>query len=70
MFAIDPSDPGSDTATLAIGLTLSTLSRDAGVELRVIVQLASKKNEKMMRRAGVDGIVFDEGRLLDLSRAP
>ncbi len=61
VFAIDPTDPGSDAATLAIGLTLSTLSREAGVDLRVIVQLVSKKNERMMRRAGVDGIVFDEG---------
>lgn len=61
VFAIDPSDPGSDAATLAIGLTLSTLSREQDVDLRVIVQLVSKKNERMMRRAGVDGIVFDEG---------
>ncbi len=61
VFALDPSNPDSDTATLAIGLTLETLSREAGIDLRVIVQLASKKNEKMMRRAGVDGIVFDEG---------
>ena len=37
------------------------MSREAGVDLRVIVQLVSKKNERMMRRAGVDGIVFDEG---------
>ncbi len=61
VFAIDPTDPGSDAATLAIGLTLSTLSREQNVEVRVIVQLVSKKNERMMRRAGVDGIVFDEG---------
>ncbi len=61
VFAIDPSDPRSDAATLAIGLTLETLSREKGVELRVIGQLVSKKNEGMLRRAGVDGIVFDEG---------
>ena len=61
VFAIDPSHPRSDAATLAIGLTLETLSREKGVELRVIVQLVSKKNERMMHRAGVDGIVFDEG---------
>jgi voltage-gated potassium channel len=61
VFAIDPTDPGSDAATLAIGLTLSTLGREQNADVRVIVQLASKKNERMMRRAGVDGIVFDEG---------
>ena len=61
VFAVDPSDPSSDAAALAIGLTLSTLCREQEVEVRVIVQLVSKKNERMMRRAGVDGIVFDEG---------
>ena len=61
VLAIDPKDPASDTHTFAVGTIVELIESDIGRPIKVVVELVSKANLKMMRRAKTDGIVLNEG---------
>ena len=61
ILAVDPSDPASDAKTFAIGTIVQMMKKEKGLSAKVILELVSKENLKMLKRTHADGIVFSEG---------
>ena len=61
VLAIDPKDPASDTHTFAVGTIIEMIESEIDRPIKVVVELISKANLKMMQRAKTDGIVLNEG---------
>ena len=61
VLARDPGNPNSDEKTFAIGTIIEMIERDVGRPIKVVVELVSKENLKMMQRSRVDGIVSADG---------
>ena len=61
VLANDPLDPDSDIQTFAIGAIVEMISSEYNRDIKVVTELVSKKNFKMMRRAQTDGIVSTDG---------
>lgn len=54
-------DTASDTKTFAIGTQIEMIERESGIPIKVVVELVSMDNIKMMRRSKVDSIVTADG---------
>jgi len=61
VLARDPGEPSSDSSTFATGTIIEMIEREIKKPIRVIVELVSKENLKMMQRSRVDGIVSADG---------
>lgn len=61
VLAEDPSRADSDHKTFAVGTIIELLGKERGVPIKVVVELVSKENLRMMRKTSVDGIVSAEG---------
>lgn len=61
VLAEDPADPNSDSRTFAIGTIIEMIERELNTPIKVVVELVSKDNFKMMTRSRVDGIVSADG---------
>ena len=61
ILADDPKDPASDSKTFAIGTIIEMMETEIGRPIKVVVELVSKDNLKMMQRSHVDGIVSADG---------
>jgi Trk K+ transport system NAD-binding subunit len=61
IMAEDAEKASSDEKTFAIGTIIEILKKENNLPLKVIVELVSKDNLKMMRRSNVDGIVNPYG---------
>ena len=54
-------DAASDTTTFAIGTQIEMIEREINKPIKVIVEMVSKDNLKMMKRSMVDSIVSADG---------
>jgi voltage-gated potassium channel len=61
ILAEDIDDPASDTKTFAIGTQIEMIEKEINKPIKVIVEMVSKSNFKMMRRSMVDSIVSADG---------
>ncbi len=61
VLAQEPGNPDTDTETFAVGSIIEMIEREIDRPIKVIVELVSKHNLKMIRRAQTDGIVMHEG---------
>jgi voltage-gated potassium channel len=61
ILAEDPKNATSDEKTFAIGTIIEMLKKENNLSLKVVVELVSKDNLKMMKRSNVDGIVTPDG---------
>jgi len=61
ILAQDPGDPASDSDTFATGTMIEMIEREINKSIKVIVELVSQDNLKMMQRSKVDGIVSADG---------
>lgn len=61
ILAEDPQNTTSDEKTFAVGTIIEMLKKENNLSLKVVVELISKENMKMMRRSNVDGIVTPDG---------
>ena len=57
ILAADPSTAKTDENTFAIGMIIEKLSEERSEKIRVVVELVSKENLKMMKLSKVDGII-------------
>ena len=55
------NDSDSDTKTCAIGTKIEMIERESNIPIRVVVEMGSMDNAKMMQRSKVDGIVSADG---------
>ena len=61
ILAEDTEDPGSDTKTFAIGTQIEMMEREEKRPIKVVVEMVSQDNLKMMKRSKVDAIVSADG---------
>lgn len=61
ILADDVEDPVSDTKTFAIGTQIEMIEREINKPIKVVVEMVSKDNHKMMQRSKVDSIVSADG---------
>ena len=61
VLAADANNPDCDTHTFAVGAIIEMIEREIQKPIKVIVELVSRTNLKMMQRAKTDGIVTQEG---------
>lgn len=61
ILAEDPKSATSDEKTFTIGTIIEMLKQEQNLHLKVVVELVSKDNLKMLRRSNVDGIVTPDG---------
>ena len=61
VLAEDPIKAESDAQTFAVGAIIEMIEREINRPIKVIVEMVSKANKKMMCRANTDGIVSQEG---------
>ncbi|WP_269526071.1 potassium channel protein [Coraliomargarita parva] len=61
ILARDPCDPACDAESYATGSIVEQIGDDAGKELRTVVEVINPKNERMMTRARIDGLVMADG---------
>jgi voltage-gated potassium channel len=61
VLAEDPTDRASDAMTLATSVMARTVAAAAGRTIRIVVELVSKGNARLLDCADVDGLVFGEG---------
>jgi len=61
ILAEDTEDPGSDTKTFAIGTQIEMMEREEKIPIKVVVEMVSQDNLKMMKRSKVDAIVSADG---------
>lgn len=61
ILAENVDEPASDTRTFAIGTQIEMIERESGIAIKVVVELVSMDNIKMMRRSKVDSIVTANG---------
>ncbi|MEJ2542905.1 MAG: ion channel [Calditrichaceae bacterium] len=61
ILARNPGEPKSDSDTFTTGAIIEMIERELKKPIKVIVELVSKDNLKMMQRSRVDGIVSADG---------
>ena len=61
ILATNPGNADSDAQTFAVGTIVEMIAREQNRPIQVVAEMVSKKNIKMMQRAGTDGIVAPEG---------
>lgn len=61
VLAEDSEDEGSDTKTFAIGTQIEMIEREENRPIKVVAEMVSQNNLKMMRRSKVDAIVSADG---------
>ena len=61
ILAEDVEEAASDTKTFAIGTQIEMIERETNKPIKVIVEMVSKDNMKMMKRSMVDSIVSADG---------
>lgn len=61
ILAENAEDPTSDTKTFAIGTQIEMIEREEETPIKVIVEMVSMDNLKMMKRSKVDAIVSADG---------
>ena len=57
VLARNQNDSDSDAQTFVIGTIIESIEKEIGRSINVIMEQVGKANDKMMRRAGTDGIV-------------
>ncbi|NQX01036.1 NAD-binding protein [bacterium] len=61
ILANDPSDEGSDAESFTTGTLVKLIEEDGGRPISLVIELADRKNQRMMERVGANGIVPVEG---------
>ena len=61
VLAQDPESADSDAQTFAVGAIVEMISTERKREIKVVTELVSRHNRKMMKRARTDGIVSTDG---------
>jgi voltage-gated potassium channel len=61
VLAHDPSDEGADAESFTAGTLAKLIEEDAGRSISLVIELADRKNHRMMERVGAHGIVPVEG---------
>lgn len=61
ILASDPNDEGSDSDSFTTGTLVRLIEESGTRSIAVVIELASRKNLRMMERVGADGIVPVEG---------
>ncbi len=61
ILADDPKRMTSDEKTFAAGTIIEMIKKEKDLSFKVVVELVSRENMKMMRRSNVDGIVTPDG---------
>jgi voltage-gated potassium channel len=61
VLAEDMSNPKSDAITFAIGTQIEMMERENDVPIKVVGEMVSQDNLKMMQRSKMDGIVSADG---------
>lgn len=57
ILATDPADTRSDAQSFATGTLVEIIEKECGRAIKTIVELVSDKNEKMLLRSDIDGVV-------------
>ena len=61
VLAQDPKSADSDTLTFAVGAIVEMIATERKREIKVVTELVSRHNRKMMKRARTDGIISTDG---------
>ncbi len=61
VLAHDPHDEGSDSESFTAGTLVKLIEEDSGRPISLVIELADRKNQRMMERVGANGIVPLEG---------
>jgi voltage-gated potassium channel len=61
VLAHDPNDEGSDAESFTAGTLVKLIEEDSGRPISLVIELADRKNLRMMERVGANGIVPVEG---------
>ena len=61
VLAQDPNDAGSDSESFTTGTLVKLIEEDTGRPISLVIELADRKNQRMMERVGANGIVPVEG---------
>jgi len=61
VLAQDPNDESSDAESFTTGTLVKLIEEDAGRPISLVIELADRKNQRMMERVGAHGIVPVEG---------
>jgi voltage-gated potassium channel len=61
VLAHDPNDEGSDAESFTAGTLVKLIEEDSGRPISLVIELADRKNQRMMERVGANGIVPVEG---------
>lgn len=61
VLAHDPNDEGSDAESFTAGTLVKLIEEDTGRPISLVIELADRKNLRMMERVGANGIVPVEG---------
>lgn len=61
VLAQDPNDESSDAESFTTGTLVKLIEEDAGRSISLVIELADRKNQRMMERVGANGIVPVEG---------
>lgn len=61
VLARDPHDESSDSESFTAGTLVKLIEEDSGRPISLVIELADRKNQRMMDRVGANGIVPVEG---------
>jgi voltage-gated potassium channel len=61
VLAHDPHDEGSDAESFTAGTLVKLIEEDSGHAISLVIELAHRKNQRMMERVGANGIIPLEG---------
>jgi voltage-gated potassium channel len=61
VLAHNPADESSDSESFTAGTLVKLLEEDSGRNISLVIELADRKNQRMMERVGANGIVPVEG---------
>jgi len=61
IMAEDPKNSTSDEKTFAVGTIIEMLKKENDLSFKVVAELVSRENMKMMTRSKIDGIVTPDG---------
>ena len=61
VLAQDANDPASDARTFTIGTIIEMIEAEIGRSIKVVTEVVSKDNLKMMARSSVDSVVYTTG---------
>ncbi len=57
----EPGNPETDAVTFACSAIIEMIEKEIGKSIKVVAELVSNQNQKMMKRADTDGIVSSDG---------